>query len=131
MSEQAAPADPGAITVLDTLPTAAPLVASGLQALSRTVVAARGAQAGAPAAELRALERLNNVAAAQYAEVRDTVSELAGFHAARGALSEALAPHLATLAEVEGVVAELEASARELDGQTRQLEALFGALGGS
>jgi hypothetical protein len=124
--ETAPPA--GAISVTDTLAQASPLVTAGLAGLSRGVMSAVTAQLEAPAAELRALERLHTVAAAQYAEVRDTVAELKGFHEARAALSAALAPHLATLDELEGAVAELGDAARELDVQTVQLEQLFAQL---
>ena len=40
----------------------------------------------------------------------------------------ALAPHFATIDELDKVVAELEEAARTLDAQTRQLEAAFTEL---
>jgi hypothetical protein len=119
---------PGAVAITDTLPQAAPLVASGLSSLSASVLSAVAAQLEAPVGELRTLERLHTLAAAQYAEVNDTVAELGAFHEARGALTKALAPHLAALDELEGAVAELGLAARELDAQTAQLEALFTEL---
>ena len=124
----AAAAPAGSVAITNTLAQASPLLAAGLSTLSRGVVSVVTAQLEAPVAELRALERVHGLAAAQYAEVRDTVAELAAFHDARGALSTALAPHLAALEQIEGAVAELGEAARELDAQTQQLEALFSEL---
>ena len=119
---------PTAVTVLDTYPEVAPLLDSGVAALSRSVVAVLQSQVEASTAELTALERANTIVAAQYSEVRDGASELAAFYAQHGALAASLAPHLALVEEVERCAAGLEEAARELDEQTKSLEQAFAEL---
>ena len=122
----AAPA--GGVTVLDTYPEVAPLLAAGAGALSRSALAVLQGQVEASTAELRALERAGALVAAGYAEARDGAAELRALHAAHAALDAGLAPHLAVVDELERCVGGLEEAARALDEQTVELEAAFGEL---
>lgn len=127
-SAAAAPAAAGGAHVVDTYEAASKLVEGGVTALSRVVVGAVQAQVESSSAELKTLEKATHIAATAYAEVKDNVKDVAQFHANAASMVAELAPHFATVDELDKVVAELEEAARTLDAQTRQLEQAFTEL---
>jgi hypothetical protein len=116
------------LAVLDTFPTVAPLLESGVAGLSRSVLAVLGSQVECSTAELQALGRATTLTAAQYAEVQDGAGELTAFFAAHSALAASLAPHLQLVEDIEKCAAGLEEAAKELDEQTKVLESAFAEL---
>ena len=115
-------------TVLDTYPEVAPLIDSGVAALSRSVLTVVNGQVESSTAELQTLARASTLVAAQYAEVKDSVAELSAFYASHAALAGGLAPHYAVVEELERCALSLEESARDLDEQTKTLEQVFTQL---
>lgn len=112
----------GPVQVLDTLPTAAPLLEGGAARLSHAVLGAVAGQIESTTAELKFFETANSAASADYDKVLSDVAPIAAFHAELAAERAALEPHLKLIAVLEEAVGRLEGAVAQLDTQARQLE---------
>jgi len=112
----------GPVQVLDTLPTAAPLLESSAGRLSRAIIDTVAGQIESTTAELRFLGHATTTASASYDKALDSVKPLADFYAELKAERAALEPHLRLVADLEEAVSHLEGAVTQLDTQARQLE---------